>query len=448
LALTQEDEKSRLYPTQSYPSYKAGDDDDPMDNFVYALKSEETRKQWPRRLKAFFDFLEIQNANTIKEQARYFFKVARQNSLQAQSSIIKFIIFQRERVQKGIISEATVPNYYKAIKLFCKMNDINLNWNKISCGLPKSRQAANDRAPTIAEIQKLVEYPDRRIKPIILTMASSGIRIGAWDYLRWKHVIPVNDEISKEILAARLIVYSGDREEYYTFITPEAYSALKDWMDFRALYGERISAESWLMRDIWKTTNTNFGAKRSLASVPKKLKHSGIKRLIEQALWEQGLRQPLKEGNKRHEWKAAHGFRKFYKSRTEQVMKPINVEITMGHDIGVSASYYKPTEKEVLDDYLKAVSLLTINDGDRLTLQKQVKELEENSKTTEYVIKGKLHEKDEEVKRLSEQYSSMESQMRALISTLGDMDEISRNKIARKMIESGIYTKETKTEDS
>jgi hypothetical protein len=85
---------------------------------------------------------------------------------------------------------------------------------------------------------------------------------------------------------------------------------------------------------------------------------------------------------KRHEWKAAHGFRKFYKSRAEQVMKPINVEITMGHDIGVSASYYKPTEREVLEDYLKAVDLLTIN-GDKLILQKQVLELKEKSKDSE-----------------------------------------------------------------
>ena len=51
----------------------------------------------------------------------------------------------------------------------------------------------------------------------------------------------------------------------------------------------------------------------------------------------------------------AHGYRKFYKSRAEQVMNPINVEATMGHDLGISQSYWKPTEKEVLEDYLKAV---------------------------------------------------------------------------------------------
>ena len=38
----------------------------------------------------------------------------------------------------------------------------------------------------------------------------------------------------------------------------------------------------------------------------------------------------------------------------------------MGHNIGISSSYYKPTEKEVLEDYQKAVDLLTVNDDNRL----------------------------------------------------------------------------------
>ncbi|HKG29769.1 MAG TPA: hypothetical protein VKA91_00740 [Nitrososphaeraceae archaeon] len=84
------------------------------------------------------------------------------------------------------------------------------------------------------------------------------------------------------------------------------------------------------MRDIWQTTNMNYGAKFGLATSPQKLASSAIKRLIERATWEQGLRQPLKNGQRRHKWKAAHGFRKFYKTRSEQVMKSINVEITMG----------------------------------------------------------------------------------------------------------------------
>lgn len=70
-------------------------------------------------------------------------------------------------------------------------------------------------------------------------------------------------------------------------------------------------------------------------------------------------------------------------------MKPINVEVTMGHDIGISGSYYKPTEKEVLEDYLKAVTLLTIS-NDNIILQKEVAELQQKSKHNEYIIRGKL----------------------------------------------------------
>ena len=54
------------------------------------------------------------------------------------------------------------------------------------------------------------------------------------------------------------------------------------------------------------------------------------------------------------------------KLHCEQVMKSINVEILMGHTIGVSDSYYKPSEKEILEDYLKAVELLTINNNQKI----------------------------------------------------------------------------------
>jgi hypothetical protein len=207
---------------------------------------------------------------------------------------MEFISFQLQRVSRAEIVESTIKNYYKAIKLFCEMNGCAhlVNWKMITRGLPTGRQAANDREPTIEEIKKLLEYPDRRLKPIVYTMASSGIRLGAWDYLRWKHVKQMTDE-KGNVVAAELTVYAGDSEEYYAFITREAYNALTAWMDFRASYGEAITGDSWVMRDIWQTTNIDHGARSGLATFPKKLKSSGIKRLLERALIEQGIRNPL-----------------------------------------------------------------------------------------------------------------------------------------------------------
>jgi hypothetical protein len=52
-------------------------------------------------------------------------------------------------------------------------------------------------------------------------------------------------------------------------------------------------------------------------------------------------------------------------------MRSINIELLMGHSIGISDSYYRIPEKELLEDYLKSVDFLTIGENtillDRLT---------------------------------------------------------------------------------
>ena len=57
--------------------------------------------------------------------------------------------------------------------------------------MPKERKYALDRAPTIEELRLLLSNSELRLQAILLTMASSGIRIGAWDYLDWGHVEPI-----------------------------------------------------------------------------------------------------------------------------------------------------------------------------------------------------------------------------------------------------------------
>jgi hypothetical protein len=126
---------------------------------------------------------------------------------------------------------------------------------------------------------------------------------------------------------------------------------------------------------------------------------------------------------KRHEWKGTHGYRKAFKSRGEQVMRPANVEILMGHDIGISESYWRPTEHELLEDYLKAVPLLTIL-GNSMMLEKKIEELTEKSKDENYIIEGRLSEKDLEIAGLKEKY---DTDIASLKEAMSDMQQLLKN---------------------
>jgi integrase len=403
---------------------------DPYSIFIFAMNAPQTKEKYVTRLKRFFDFI-ILPGSTMQERCKYF--VEKSNNKDGDrwllNNLLGFLQVYKERVQRKEITGATLRNYVKTIKLFCEMNDILVPWKKITRGLPKGRKYADDRAPSLEEIQKIIEYPDRRIKAIVYTMTSSGIRLGAWDYLRWEHIQPIrgrnNDNNNgKGIVAAKIIVYSGEEgDEYFSFITPEAFYELEKWMDYRKSSGEKISGKSWVLRNVW---NTKMGFKRGLVTEPEKLRSSGVKRIMEDALWTQRLRNKLEPGKRRHEFQTDHGFRKWFKTRCEIAgMKPINIEKLMGHSTGISDSYYRATENELLEDYLKAVPELTISSEYRL--QKDLGEKERQSKIDVANIRSQLFEKEQSITMLTEENSSNTDAIAALSDKLEEfMDEVER----------------------
>jgi len=144
---------------------------------VYAIRSQVTRDYYLRRLRIFFNHINLESDKTIEERCNYFADKGTKDPNWAFNCIVRFLQFQKERVEKKEITSGTLKNFVKSIKVFCEMADISIPWRKITRGLPKIRRHADDRAPTIEEIQQLCEYPDRRIKGIVYTMASSGMRL-------------------------------------------------------------------------------------------------------------------------------------------------------------------------------------------------------------------------------------------------------------------------------
>jgi integrase len=159
------------------------------------------------------------------------------------NGLLKFIQFQKERFNRKEITAGTIRNYVECQTIlrdvrYC--HKLGENYTRTA----KRRRYTDDRAPTLEEIKKLCEYPDRRIKAIVYTMVSSGIRVGAWDYLHWENIRPIEQD--GKIVAARMVVYDGEDDAYITFITQPAYHELAQWMKYREEAGSkeplRISA--------------------------------------------------------------------------------------------------------------------------------------------------------------------------------------------------------------
>jgi hypothetical protein len=78
----------------------------------------------------------------------------------------------------------------------------------------------------------------------------------------------------------------------------------------------------------------------------------------------------------------------------------------------------KPTEDALFNDYLKAVPSLTINRDESALLQKQVEELTAKSEQQKDVIKARLAETENELRRLIEtRQDQFEKYMKDMLET-------------------------------
>ena len=362
-------------------------------NFLKGFHSDATKESYCKKL---VQFLEFHNGITA-DQLLY---KAKKNPKTIQHMIIDYV---EERKSK--VSGSTLQQTKGALKHFFEMNDIEdgINWSKISKIIPHARKTGSDRAPTIDEIRTMLESADTRIKCVILMCSSSGIRVGAFDGMTWGDLFPIyqkNKDGEETLIAVKLTVYKGEREEYVTFVTPECYHLLEQYKNSRELIGEKITLQSPLIRDSWDN-NTYRKDKRKEPKKAKPLASKTIANMMGEFLKKINLRE-VNSGN--YEFKQIHGFRKFFKTNAERACKTIDVEKLMGH----AENYYKPSSDYLLAEYVKAIPYLTIS---------ETVELKDK-------LKHQIVISDKKVGEIERDNISLQDRLNKLESSYGSLKEI------------------------
>jgi integrase len=287
-----------------------------------------------------------------------------------QELVIKYTRSLRDDPVKKY-SRGTVNAHISALFYFFDNNEVELNKRKIRRYYPSDESVNDDRPYSSKEVQGLLSVSDLRTKAMILLMASTGVRIGSL------HSMRIGDLGKIEYQGSRLYkvqVYARTRDKYYTFTTPEAAKAIDEYLDYRVRCGEVLKDESPLFR---KGFNK---ADQFTINVPKFLSMGGVTRSFDELIKRSGV--------KSSQVMRSHAFRKGFKSICEQSgMKSINVELLLGHDIGVSGHYYRPNEADLLEDYMShAADALTIDPNNRL--RARVQQLESQQSQEIVQLKG------------------------------------------------------------
>lgn len=264
------------------------------------------------------------------------------------------------------LSPATQKLYAATAKKFFEVNmkGNGLNWGRLE--LPRIYRTEEDRIPTREEIKSILEYGNIKDRAVILFKVSSGVRdrtlaglnIGDVDLEAFPDValVKVRPEIAKRRIA------------YVTFITPEAVRALNAYLDLRRRKEEELVLEAPLF--------AYMGRRQAPAAFSKRWR-----RLLSKA----GKDEKRRTWNELH----LHVLRKFFRTSLELAGISTSFrERLMGHKgEHLDDAYFKPHIEQLLEEYRKAMSRLTIFEEVGITVGR-LAELEEELKATKEALEA------------------------------------------------------------
>lgn len=296
--------------------------------------------------------------------------------------VTDYVLFLRDNKK---LSHSSISLYVSALAHFfhkIRDDDYKIDWSKSREEIPPDENNHTDRTYTIEEIQKMLSICHRtRDKVIIHLLQSTGMRIGAIHSIRLEDLTPKPTNQGK---IYKIEVYAGSSDSYYTFCNLETARIIDEYLKERTDASESMKNDTPLIRNLYDSLN---------AKTAKPVSHAMIKYIVDRIIKLSGIKNTFQFTG---EVMCSHAYRKGFKSVCEQSgMKSINVEMLLGHDIGLGNNYYRPAESDILEDYMShAANALTISQESRL--KQQVHEMSREREILTANIDTKIHEQIQE----------------------------------------------------
>jgi hypothetical protein len=308
-----------------------------------------------------------------------------------ESQIIDYIMSLR---QSGV-SYATIKVLIAPIFTFYQLNDVVLNRKKVHRYIGEYKRVVRDKAYSTEQIQQALQNADQRMRCIILLLVSTGCRLGSIPGLVFRNLIklplPLSESKSESEPNTRykITFYEGTSNEYYTFTTREcALTGIDSYLKYRKRCGEKISFDKNLNR--WEPEDTplvreQFDVNDILqARHPRAMTVYSLRVGLALHLVKSGIREvehPIAAVNAakrvRKPIALTNGFRKHVISTFIQANLNHEIrELIVDHATHLDQNYFRPTEDQVLQEYLKAEPLLTIDPAARLARENQTLRIE------------------------------------------------------------------------
>ena len=342
-------------------------------HFINAIKSPATRKGYENSLRRYLNHLKLKEVDDL---------LLHSNPRYIESQIIDYIMALRN----SGISYATIQFLVTPIFTFYQLNDIILNRKKVSRYLGEYKRVVRDQAYTTEQIQTALQHADQRMRMIILILSSTGCRVGSLPTLTLGNLkkIPIG--------LYRITFYENTNNEYYTFTTREAaMTGIEPYLQYRQRCGEKITfnenTQKWEPADI-PLVRPQFDVNDMLQVRDNKqpMKLNSLRKALENHLLRCGLRQrehptaPNSTKRVRKTISLSTGFRKHVISTfIEAELNHEIRELLVDHSTMLDQHYFRPTEDQVLAEYMKAEPLLTIDPSMRLRQEVETLKVERNA---------------------------------------------------------------------